>query len=259
MSELIDKLERAAKGAAQPLGFGGAARRERVAPLLLLAVVDSGVAAQAKTAVGAGVDAAIVQAASSGAASGAAKSLPGLTFGVALDAGEPKDAAGADFQVFASHDTPLAALGGDERTIVMRVAPDLDDGLLRALNTLPVDAFLVSLADADALTVGQLMRLGRVRSATSRWLIAELAALPTKEEAEQLRDAGVSAVAVSVKGVGVKALRATREMLLDLPRESEKKKQRDRGGVALGRPPRGAGAAPPSPEPDDDDDDYDDE
>ena len=36
MGKLTDKLERAEKGAGQPLGFGGAAKRESIAPVLLL-------------------------------------------------------------------------------------------------------------------------------------------------------------------------------------------------------------------------------
>ena len=42
MGKLTDKLERAEKGAGQPLGFGGAAKRESIAPLLLLGAVAAG-------------------------------------------------------------------------------------------------------------------------------------------------------------------------------------------------------------------------
>ena len=254
MSELIDKLERASKGAAQPLGFRGAASRERIAPILLIAAVDSGDPGQAEAAAQGGVDAAIIDPAVDGAAA-----LNGVAFGVRLDVAQAADPDGADFQVFASDDTTLAALAGDDRTIVMDVSPDLDDHLLRALDSLPVDAFLVRLNDEGALTVRQLMRLGRVRNATSRWLLAQVAALPSKEEAELLRDAGVAAIVVSAGGLTADAIRETREMLVDIPRESARKKRRDQAAVSLPRPARGTASAPPPPEPDDDDDDWDDE
>ena len=262
MSELIDKLERAAKGASQPLGFGGAAKRERIAPILILGGVDAGDAAQAKTVVEAELDAVIVSAregAKKADVDKSAKALKGVTCGVWFDEGQASDTDGADFQIFSSAATPIGALAGEKRTTVMQVAPELDDSLLRTIDMLPVDAFFVSLADADSLTISQLMRLGRVRGVTSRWLIAYLPALPSKEEAEQLRDVGVAAIAVSAKDLTAEAFKATREMLLDLPRESAKKKQRERGSVTLPRQSSTSAASAPPPEPDDDDDDWDDE
>lgn len=260
MSELIDKLERAAKGASQPLGFGGAAKRERIAPILILGGVAAGDAAQAKAVVDAGLDGAIVAAgktAKNTDVDKSAKALKGVTFGVWVDEGQATDTDGADFQIFSSDSTPIGALAGEKRTTVMQVAPELDDSLLRTIDILPVDAFFVSLADADSLTISQLMRLGRVRGVTSRWLLAYLPALPSKEEAEQLRDAGVAAIAVSAKDLTAEAFKETREMLLDLPRESPKKKQRERGVATLPRPSNTPSAPPP--EPDDDDDDWDDQ
>ncbi len=254
MSELIDKLERASKGAAQPLGFGGAARRERIAPILLLAAVDSRNGAQAQAVAEAGLDAAIVD--------GAAASphpLQDVTLGVWFDQAQLADPDGADFQVFSSDATPLAALAGDERTLIMEIDPDIDNTLLRSLDSLPVDAFIVRLLDAGGLTVRQLMQLGRVRGATSRWLIAHIPALPSREEAELLRDAGVGAALISAAGVSADDLRKTREMLLDLPRESARKKRRERSAVALPRVAESAAPAPPPSAPDDDDDDWDDD
>ena len=97
---------------------------------------------------------------------------------------------GADFQVFSSDETPAAALNGEGRTLIMQVQPELPDSLLRTLDQLPVDGFLVSLD--GPLTVAQLMRLARVRGATSRRLLVHLGALPAKADAEQLRDAGAA-------------------------------------------------------------------
>ena len=258
MGELLDRLERASRGASAPLGFASAAKREKIAPMLLLGAVAAGDAAQAKLASDGALDGAIV------VGTGGAKkadvdrsvaALAGMTFGVWLDEAQPNAPDGADFQVFSSEATPAGALSGKERTTVMHVVPELDDGLLRTIEYLPVDAFLVSLADAGSLTVRQLRRLARVRGVTSRWILAHIAALPTKEELEQLRDAGVGAVVVDMAGQTAAALKATREVLLDLPHEPQQRKK-GHGVVAL--PPPSAlapGPSRPEPEPDEDDDD----
>lgn len=260
MGELLDKLERASRGAATPLGFASSAKREKIAPMLLLGALAAGDAAGAKLAVDGSLDGAIV------VGTGAAKktdvdrsvaALDGVTFGVWLDEAQPSTPDGPDFAVFSSEATPAGALSGDERTTVMQVVPELDDSLLRTIESLPVDAFLVSLADAGSLTVRQLMRLARVRSVTSRWILVHVASLPTKEELEQLRDAGAGAVVVDLAGATAASLKAAREVLQDLPHEATKRKK-GRGAVTLpaaAAPASGPSRREPEPEPDEDDDD----
>ena len=254
MGELIDKLERARRGAAQPLGFGGAVRRERTAPLLLLGAVEAGDAAQAKAVLGAELDGALVigtKPARKADVHKSTKALSGTTFGVWTGEAPAEDASGADFHVFSSDATPLDALGGEERTTVMQVAPELDDGQLRTIDLLPFDAFLVSLADAKRLTVGQLMRLGRVRGVTARWLLILLPAPPSRQEAEHLRDIGAAALIVPAAGQTAEGLRAVHAMLREIPHAPPKRRER-----ALATVPSlpGAASPPARPEPDDDDD-----
>ena len=170
---------------------------------------------------------------------------------------EWKDAAGSDFQVFSSDATPIGSLAGEERTNVMHVVPELDDSLLRTIDQLPVDAFLVSLADAASLTVSQLMRLARVRGVTSRWVLVQLAALPTKEELELLRDAGVGGIVVVVDGLSASDIQACKQALLELPREP---REHGKGHSFATVPQMGANApARRAPEPEPDDDDWEDE
>lgn len=256
MGELIDRLERAKRGAAQPLGFGGAARRERTAPLLLLGAVTAGDASQAKAVLDAELDGAIVigaKPARKAAVQKSAQALGGMTFGVWTGEAQTESAPGADFHVFSSDATPLDALGGEERTTVMEIAPELDDSRLRTIDLLPVDAFLVSLADAKQLTVGQLVRLGRVRSVTSRWLLVLLPSPPSRQEAEHLRDIGAAALVVNAAGQTPDGLRAAHAMLRDLPHATPKK--RERASATVPALPGAALPPPARPEPDDDDDD----
>ena len=140
------------------------------------------------------------------------KSAKGRVIGVWQDEASGSIPAGVDFQVFSSQSTPIGALGGENRTNVMQVVPELEDGLLKTIEHLPVDVFLVSLADAEMLTVSQLMRLARVRGVTSRWLLAHLANLPTKAELEQLREAGVSGIVVDLAKQDLAGLRRARQI-----------------------------------------------
>lgn len=262
MGDLLKKFERASKGTVQPLGFGGAAKRETVAPMLLLGAADAGDDAQAKLAVEADVDAVIVSGRGSAKKADIDKSIKaakGLTVGVWVDEAAEEAPAGADFQVFTSQDTPIGSLGGENRTNVMQVAPELEDGLLKTIEHLPVDVFLVSLADAEKLTVSQLMRIGRIRGATSRWLITHLAALPTQPELEQLREAGVSGIVVDLANQDAAGLKACKEALQALPHDIPERNKR-RNVATL--PSAGLNSGPArqqEPEPDDDDDEWEDD
>ncbi len=258
MGELLDKLERASRGAAIPLGFASAAKREKIAPMLLLGAVAAGDAAQAKLASGDALDGAIVvgtRGAKKADVDRSVAALKGVTFGVWLDEAQPIGSDGADFQVFSSEATPAGALSGEERTTVMHVVPELDDSLLRTIEYLPVDAFLVSLADAGSLTVRQLMRLARVRGVTSRWILAHVGALPTKDELEQLRDAGAGAVVVDLGGQTAASLKATRELLKDLPHQPPQRKKGHGVATLPSTAAPASGRSRPEPEPDEDDDD----
>ena len=259
MGELLDKLERASKGAVQPLGFGASTKRVKLAPMLLIGALNPGDAAQAKLAADPSLDAVIVTAgaATASALDKAIKGANSTTAGVWRDQAAAEDPEGVDFQVFSSEATPIGALSGDKRTNIMQVVPEWEDSQLRTIELLPVDGFLVSLKDSDALTVSQLMRLARVRGVTSRWLLAHLAVLPTRAELEQLREVGVSAIVVDLAGRTADDLKTCRDALLDLPRES-KRRDRQRNVATLpsgGFQAPGPGRRPPEPEPDDDDDD----
>jgi hypothetical protein len=260
MSKLTDKLEEASHGTSQPLGFAVGARREKAPPVLLLASVASGASAEMKLVVDAGLDGAFLTGeGTKSALDKAAKALGEVPWGTWVTEAQAEPPKGSDFQVFSSDLTPLAALGGKNRTQVMQVSPELDDSLLRTIEDLPVDAFLVSLADAEAMTVHQLMRVARVRSVTSKWLFVHLASLPVKEEVERLHECGVSAVVVDAAGKSAADFKALRAAILELPAEPPKRRHDRRSATipSLGMP--GGGQGRPAPEPEPDEDDYDDE
>ena len=256
MGELLDKLERASKGTVQALGFG-ATKRGKVAPMLLIGVIAPGDDAQAKLVSVATVDAVIVsgQGSTKTKVNKSVKAMKALAVGIWLDEASAGDIARSDFQVFSSYSTPIESLGGEKRTNVMQVSPDLEDGLLRTIDFLPVDAFLVSLAESEKLTVSQLMRLGRIRGMTSHWILAHLAILPSKEELGQLRNAGVAAIVVDLAGRKAKELEACKAAILELPNEpSERNKHRNVATLPSAGLNQPSPSRRPEPEPDEDDD-----
>ncbi len=253
MGKLTDKLEQAARGGAQPMGFA-AARVEKTPSMLLLAKVSAN-GEGPKAVVDAGLDGALVVPGSKKNMQSAAKALNGVPWGLWVDVAQADLPNGADFQVFASDATPVAAIGGEEQTSVMQASPDMDEEALRAIDDLPVDAFLVSLAEEGPLTVRSLLRLGRVSGVTSKWLLLHVSETPTAHEAEQLRGAGVSALVLDADGASADDLRQARQTLLDLPSASKRSKERRTASLpSIGLP---GGGSRRRPEPDDDD--YDDD
>ena len=257
MGKLLDLLEKASRGSDQPMGFGAAKRMEKVAPMLLLGIGEAGDEAVAKRMAEASLHGAVLKTGSpakNGAIEKSAKAVKELVWGVWQDEPDAKPLKGADFEVFTSDEAPISSLGGEERTLVMQVSPELDDGLMRTLEDLPVDAFLVSLVDAPALTVRQLMRIARVRGVTSKHLLVQLANLPSKEEQVQLRDVGVGALLVDAANQSAAALKECLAQLTDLP-QAPPQRRADRLSATV--PSVRLGARPERHEEEDDDDDED--
>jgi hypothetical protein len=255
MSKLIDKFDRASRGSLAPMGFGGQAKREKVASVLLMGIAKLGDKAEVQRITSAGLNGALLTvsgAAKAADVKAAATALKDAPWGV-WQKGATADADGSDFRVIASTDTPLSSLGGEDDTNVMVLTQGMDDTYLRALEDLPADAFIFAVSGTGPLTVGHLMEVARVRRSTSKRVIVQVAALPSKEELVQLRNAGVDALAIEVGGQTDKALKDAIAMFLDLPAPKSKKGNRSTATL----PSIATESAPArreEPEPDEDDD-----
>ena len=255
MGKLMDLLEQASQGVAQPLGFA-AGRREKVSPLLLIGRVRLGDDAAARGIVDAGLHAlvwAVAENAKESQLKTATKDLDRLAWGIWQKGLNDTPAKGADFELFSSEETPIGPFLDEDRTVFMQVDPEMDDGMLRTLEDLPVSAFLISLADASSLTLRQLVRVARVRGSTSKYLLLHLAVLPSKEELGVLRDTGVNALVVDAADHPVEELKACRARLDELPQATPQRRGERR---VLTLPPlRASSRSAPQKE----EEDYDDE
>ena len=135
---------------------------------------------------------------------------------------------------------------------IIEVESSIDDGLLRAINDLPVDAVLVtdSLEKEGPLVWHKLMIIQHVVNLLTKPLIVPVPVNTPESELKALWETGVDGVLVEIdprKPEGIKELRG---IIDGLPARSAQKKSR---AEALLPYPGGAKAAEPEPEEDDED------
>jgi hypothetical protein len=215
MSKLTDRIRRATRVEAAPLGFAAAAARTRTPTQLLGVLVVADAANAIAAARDAGADFYLVKGA---AQPGGVPDVPeGVSVGVwPADFGtegiEAAKSAGADFVVIDLDHTPASVLLDDSVGHVLLAPGDLEDTLLRAVEALPIDAVLLSDGPGN-LTIRRQLELRRLHGLTQKPLL--MVAPPTLSEQEllALRDIGVVGVVVDTKEKGsagqLSALRAT--------------------------------------------------
>jgi len=110
---------------------------------------------------------------------------------------KPLREAGCDFVVFPA-DAPLAMLENEEVGKILAVEATLGEGLLRALNTVPVDGVLITGKDSDSLTWQHLLLCQRCSDLLSKPLLVLLPSRVTGNELRALWEAGVDGVLLEV-------------------------------------------------------------
>lgn len=200
MNEFIEKLKRLTHDEPSSLGF----RREQSArPGRKIQLVTS----LSPENVGdiAGADAALVSVPEQGIDSESLKKMPeDIPWGGWLKGGRKEikqlTEAGCDFVVFAA-DMPLEIIEDSGAGKILEIEPSISDGLLGAVNELPVDAVLVSdkTGKGDSLTWQDLMLFQRFAGILNKPLLACVPAKVTRSELEALWEAGVNAVVVDTK------------------------------------------------------------
>lgn len=207
MSRFIDKLNQVSQ-AAQPIGFRptpsapGKPRMQLVASLAQ-ADVDN-LAGQL-----AGADAGLLRISEPGSMIKAlegmcqtAADIPwgGWLEGVGSEGVKQAVEAGADFVVFSAA-TSLAVLQGDEVGKVLEVETSLSEGLLAAVNNLPVDVVLIAgQSEGYSLTWQNLMLFQYFADSLTKPLLVTIPPEITARELQVLWEAGVSGVVVELIG-----------------------------------------------------------
>jgi len=204
MSKLIDKLNQMTKSTPQPLGFH-TARTNSVKPkLLLIATLPQSENADQLAEVVSGTDAVVITKMSSGS-----KALPKITqtlsdipWGLRLEDIGKRDLkavieAGCDFLVFPT-DASVLALPKNENKVgrILQVGLSLNEGLVRTVNDLPVDAVLIADEPKEGtfLTWHHLMLVQRFASILAKPLLLSIPQNLGESELQLLWEVGVDGV-----------------------------------------------------------------
>lgn len=160
---------------------------------------------------------------------------------------------GCDFTVLTLTGLTADAPADKATGKLLEIEASLDDGLLRAVNDLPVDAVIAAdaLEDGGPLTWHRLMILAHVRHLIGKPVVVPAARDISQADVRALWDAGFDGIAVTAPAERIAELA---DVIAALPPRALPKK--DKASVVL---PRSAGAttqAAAEPEEPDEDDDY---
>jgi hypothetical protein len=234
MSRLIDELNRMAKDTSQPMGFRAARPASSEPRILLIAsLAQTGDADRLADCID-GADAVLLRLAKSGPAAKTLQktgaSLPDMPWGGWLeDIGAKKVEtlveAGCDFVVFPAASRVLAAPQDDKVGKILQVEASLGEGLLRAINDLPVDAVLATdTYEADgSVAWHHLMLLQRLANLLFKPLLTMAPLNVTAGELKALMEAGVDGVVVEADAGQPGGLKELRRLINELPPRSLRK------------------------------------
>jgi hypothetical protein len=231
MSRLIDKLNRVSQAVPQPMGFRVAQPISSKSKLLLIASLTR-VSVSGLADCGAGADGGLLpvhQSLEAETFQKVSQAVPGIPWGVWLrDSGQAEIKqiveAGCDFVVFPAAKTSLAILQNDAVGKILEVEASLSDGLLRAIDELPVDAVLIAteLGEGYFLTWHHLMLVQHFANLLAKPLLVCIASNATDNELQALWGAGVDGVIVEVEAERVSKLRKAIDKLTFSPRKRRK-------------------------------------
>jgi len=208
MSQLIDKLNRVSQTVPQPMGFTAAQPISPKPKLLLIAsftqVNVDGLAEYVDGADGGLLH--IHQSPEAKALQELSRSISNIPWGVWLrNSGQPEIKqtmkAGCDFVVFPAAKTSLAILQDETVGRILEIEASLSDGLLRAIDELPVDAVLIAeeLREDYLLTWHHLMLFQHFANLLTKPLLVSIPSNATANELQALWEAGVDGVIVEVE------------------------------------------------------------
>ncbi len=208
MSTLMDKLKRESQAVSSPMGFRAtpaAVSKPKMLLIASLAQADLDSVADHM----AGADAGLLDVSKSGSGAEVIREVltaaPDIPWGGRLKDGDEEEItqivnAGCDFVVFPASSTAWAILQREKVGKILEVAVSLDEGLLRAIDKLSVDAVLLGGEQEErrTLTWHQLMQFQRCADLFTKPLLASVPSNVTASGLQALWVAGVDGVVVEV-------------------------------------------------------------
>ena len=236
MSQLIDKLNRVSQTTPQPMGFT-AAKPVSPKPKLLLIASLSQVNLDSLADYVAGADGGLLnirQSSKVKALRETSQAVPDIPWGIWLrDSSQPEiqqiTKAGCDFVVFPADKTSLTILQNEAVGRILEVEASLNDGLLRTINKLPVDAVLIAGEPREDhfLTWHHLMLFQRLTSLLAKSLLVSVPPTVTANELQVLWEAGVDGAIVEiVAGQPVERIGQLRQAIDKLTLSSQRRRRK---------------------------------
>lgn len=258
MSRLIEKIKKQSEAPQIQMGFRRTLPTSTPPSILLMAKVNIDEAGSPLKSIE-GADAVLLDASNFELT---AKALPkiikplgetpwGIFLEESKDTAEALENTGYDFAVLSPASSIAIAPKKEKTGKILQVESSMDDGLLRAINDLPIDAALVtdSFGEGNTLIYHHLMILRYMAMLIRKPLIVPVPSAISNDELKALWDAGIEAVLVSIDVTKDENLKALHEAAAKLPpRTSHKDRKID---VFLPHPSEKR--EEPEPEPDEED------
>jgi len=237
MSKFADKLQSLSKSSTTPIGFHPAVSELKSPAMLLIGGLSGAQVKEAKIVADVNADAGLIlgEGASAKVVKQMVEAVGDVPLGVFVKSmSEEKinelTSVGCDFVVF-DVKIPAAILHKEGVGKFLMIEPSLDQGLVRAINSLEVDGVLISSRGGDSfVAVENLLVCRRFVELLEKPVIMALPSLVAKAELTSLWQAGVDGI-VAPSTQSVEALAELKKMIGDLPRGA--RGRRTKAGVIL--------------------------
>jgi len=220
------------------MGFAAVSHRAKPPEMLISASIAAPDSDAATAAAKAGADLVLLESAD---LDSDAEKLKALTAALSIPCGlrvskpspgtaEAARALGVDYLLIGDHDTPAAALVDEEIGFVLAVTEDASDSFLHVVGSTPFDA-LYGGEISQTLTLRRQLDLRRMAALARKPLLLDARDPVTSQDLECLRDSGVAALIIEVKGRSAPRVVALRQAIAAMaPR---RKARSDRDSTAL--------------------------
>jgi len=223
MSKFVDKLQSLSKSSTTPIGFHPSVSELKSPAMLLIARLFGTQVKEAKIVADVNTDAGLIlsEGPSARIVKQMAEAVGDVPLGVFVKGMSEEKinelaSLGCDFLVFDIR-IPAAVLHKEEVGKFLMIEPSLDQGFVRAINSLEVDGVFISSRGEDSfVAVEHLLVCRRFVELLEKPVIMSLPTLVTKAELTSLWQVGVDGV-VAPPTQSVEALAELKKMIGDLP------------------------------------------
>jgi hypothetical protein len=237
MSKFVDKLQSLSKSSTTPIGFHPSVSELKKPAMLLIAELSGTKVDEAKIVADVNADAGLILSEDPGAriVKQMVEAVGDIPLGVFVKGMSEEKinelaSLGCDFVVFDIR-ISAAVLHKDKVGKFLMIEPSLDQGFVRAINSLEVDGVFISSRGEDSfVAVEHLLVCRRFVELLDKPVIMALPSLVTKAELTSLWQVGVDGVVIP-STQSVEAFTELKKMISDLPRGA--RGRREKAGVKL--------------------------